>query len=264
MEDELLVTLDAGVLTLTLNRPERRNALSLTLYQRLLDELQTAAGSDEVKTVVLAGAGKAFCAGGDVARMADAAAQPPLFTERVQDLRRRTGISELLYGMRKPTIAKVRGPAVGAGLSLALACDLRIADTSARFATAFVRVGISGDFGGHYFLPRIVGSARARELYLTGRVLEAPEALDIGLVTRMVEPELLDDEVDKLARSFADGPSVAMGYIKDNLNYASQGASLDQVLEAECLHHVVCTETADHKEAASAFVEKRSPRFVGR
>lgn len=260
MANELIVAQDGGVLTLTLNRPERRNALSLSLYELLLTELERAAADDAVGAIVLTGAGGAFCAGGDVARMAGTPAASQTLEQKVADLRRRTRIVELLHGMRKPTIAKMRGAAAGAGLSIALACDMRIADTSVRLTTGFVKVGLSGDFGGHYFLPRLVGAAKARELYLLSPLLPAEEALRLGLVNRIIEPDALDGEVDAMARTLASGPRTAIGYLKDNLNQDG-GATLAQVLDAECLRHGLCSETADHREAAQAFVEKRAPRF---
>lgn len=261
VEEELLVAKANGIVTLTLNRPSRRNALSPALYERLLTELDAAALDASTGAVVLTGADGAFCAGGDVARMA-AAASPPKFEERVTTLRRRTRLVELLHGMSKPTIAMIRGPAVGAGLSLALACDMRIADTSARLSTGFVKVGLSGDFGGHYFLPRIVGMAKARELYLTSPILQAQEALQIGLINKVVEPGALLAEVSTLAQMLADGPRTAIGYLKSNLNQAYE-LTLAQMLDAEAARHARCLETDDHREAAQAFVEKRRPCFAG-
>jgi 2-(1,2-epoxy-1,2-dihydrophenyl)acetyl-CoA isomerase len=250
-----------GVLVLTLNRPERRNALSLALYEALLETLRQAATDAEVGAVVLTGAGQAFCAGGDVARMAGAAAAPPAsFEDKLRGLRRRTGICELLHGMPKPTIAMIRGPAVGAGLSLALACDLRYADTSARLRTGFVNVGLSGDFGGHYFLPRLVGMAKARELYLTSPMLDAQAALSMGLVNAVVEPGSLQATVMEVAARLADGPRTAIAHMKGNLNDALY-LPLGELLDREAWRHVRCTETVDHREAARAFVEKRPPRF---
>lgn len=261
LTNELLVAQADGVLTLTLNRPERRNAMSLSLYESLLQELERAQADAAVGAVVLTGAGGAFCAGGDVARMAAAPeAAPQTLEEKVVDLRRRTRIVELLHCMRKPTIAMMRGAAAGAGLSIALACDMRIADASVRLTTGFVKVGLSGDFGGHYFLPRLVGAAKARELYLLSALVQADEALCLGLVNRVVEPDALEDEVNTMARSLANGPRTAIGYLKDNFNQDG-GAALAQVLDAECLRVCLCAETPDHLEAAQAFVEKRAPRF---
>src|SRR5690606_12309375 len=172
----------------------------------------------------------------------------------------RMRISELLHQSRKPTIAMMRGPAVGAGLSLALACDMRYADTSVRLSTGFLKAGVPGDFGGHYFLPRIVGMAKARELYLTSAVIQADEALRIGLVNQVVAVDELEGYVSQLAVNMANGPRTTMAYMKENLNQALD-TSLPKMLDAEALRHVCCTETDDHKEAIQAFVERRAPVF---
>ncbi|HEY9281755.1 MAG TPA: enoyl-CoA hydratase [Eoetvoesiella sp.] len=259
MESELLIKKANGVLTLTINRPMSKNALSLTLYDSLLKSLEDAEQDSSIGVVVLTGTGDTFCAGGDVKRMA-ATVEPQSFEDRVAKLRSRARISEMLHGMRKPTIAMMRGSAVGAGLSLALACDFRIVDTSVRLSTGFLKVGLSGDFGGHYFLPRLVGMAKARELYLTSAVVLADEALRIGLVNRVVDPDQLETSVYEMAEAMAAGPRVAIGYVKENLNQAME-LSLAKMLDAEVFRHVRCVETNDHKEAVAAFVEKRKPVF---
>ncbi|WP_231755185.1 enoyl-CoA hydratase-related protein [Bordetella sp. N] len=264
---DLLQTRDGRLLVLTLNRPERRNALSPALYAALLAALRAAADDDDVGAVVLTGAGNAFCAGGDVARMnanANAAANTDSalsFEQKMAGLRQRTGICELLHTMPKPTIAMLRGPAVGAGLSLALACDLRYGDDTTRLRTGFINVGLSGDFGGHYFLPRLVGMAKARELYLTSPMLDAQTALGLGLLNDLFEPAALHDAVLDVARRLAHGPRTAIAHMKANLNDAAH-LPLAQMLDRECWRHVRCAETADHREAVAAFVEKRSPRFA--
>ena len=250
-----------GVLLLTLNRPERRNALSPELYELLHQALQQASSDADIGAVVLTGAGGAFCAGGDVARMAGAGAETLSFEDRVARLRRRMGICEMLHRMPKPTIAMLRGPAVGAGLSLALACDLRYGDSTARMKTGFLQVAVSGDFGGHYFLPRIVGMAKARELYLSSPMVEAQEALSLGLLNRLTESGELEAAVMTQARQWADGPRGAIAHIKSNLNPGLH-ATLPERLDAEAWRHVRCTETADHREATAAFIEKRPARFV--
>jgi 2-(1,2-epoxy-1,2-dihydrophenyl)acetyl-CoA isomerase len=250
-----------GVLVLTLDRPERRNALTPALYEALREALHEAAGDAGVGAVVVTGAGPAFCAGGDVARMAGAAAAPALsFEDKLNGLRRRAGICEALHTMHKPTIAMMRGPAVGAGLSLALACDLRYADTTARLRTGFIDVGLSGDFGGHYFLPRLAGMAKARELYLTSPMLDASTALSLGLLNAVLAPDALLPGVMEVAGRLARGPRTAIAHMKANLNDALH-LPLAQVLDRECWRHVRCTQTADHAEAVRAFLEKRAPRF---
>ena len=178
-------------------------------------------------------------------------------------LRHRVEVSRLLHDMRKPTLAMISGSAAGAGLSLALACDLRIAGKSAKLTTAFAKVGLSGDYGGTYFLTRLVGSAKARELYLTSPILMADEALALGLVTRVVPDAELEAAAHELAMSLAQGPSIALGYIKQNINTAER-STIEAVLDTEAMNHVRCTQTEDHHEAAKAFVEKRKPAFKGR
>lgn len=260
-EEELIVRHDSGVLWLTLNRPERRNALSPTLYEALLRNLEAAAQDPAVGAVVLAGSGPTFCAGGDVARMnrqADEAAPSP--ADRVAALRARTRIVEHLHGMPQPTLAMIRGAAVGAGLSLALACDLRYGDASARLRTGFANMGVPGDFGGHYFLPRIVGPAKARELYLRSPMLSAAQAVGLGLLNHVFDAERLEEEVDAIARSLAAGPQPALGHIKANLNDGLR-LGLADMLDRECARHVECVDSHDHKEAVRAFMEKRAPLF---
>ena len=259
---ELLETIEDGIATLTFNRPERLNALSTPIMEGLLDGLPRLAGDPGVKGVVLTGAGRAFCAGGDVKSMAEGSVQRST-AEATTRLRSRMEVSRILHELPKLTIAMINGPAAGAGLALALACDLRIAGTSARLVTAFVRVGFSGDFGGSYFLTRLVGTAKARELYFTGRPVEAGEALSLGLVNRVIPDEELATVTMELARSLAQGPSIALSLMKRNLNCAENG-SLAELLDMEAIHQVQTGRTEDHREAANAFVEKRTPIFIGR
>ena len=264
MTDDLLEGLEDGVATLTMNRPERRNAMSGAMLDGLMEALPRLAASAEVGAVILTGAGGAFCAGGDVKAMAEGRElEGESLEEKAQGLRRRMEISRWLHEMPKPTIAMVPGAAAGAGLSLALACDIRIAGQSARFTTAFGRVGYSGDFGGSYFLTRLVGTAKARELYYTADLLGADEALALGLVNRVVADAELEAETQALAARIARGPRIALGYMKRNMNAAETGA-LAELLDLEAWHHTRCGLTEDHQEAARAFVEKREPNFRGR
>ena len=262
-QPELLESIEDGIATLTFNRPERLNALSTPIMQGLLDGLPRLAGDPAVKVVVLTGAGRAFCAGGDVKSMAEGGGERRSMAKAAAHLRSRMEVSRILHELPKPTIAMINGPAAGAGLALALACDLRIAGTSARLVTAFVRVGFSGDFGGSYFLTRLIGTARARELYFTGRSVDADEALTLGLVNQVVPDEGLDAATTELARSLAHGPSIALSLMKRNLNCAESG-DLAELLDMEAIHQVQTGRTEDHREAAKAFVEKRTPIFTGR
>jgi len=258
----LMEAVKDGVLTLTMNRPERLNALNPEMLAGLHDALMRAAVDREIAVIILAGAGRAFCAGGDVKAMAEGGRSETV-DERAQGLRQRMEAARLLHEIPKPTIAMLRGAAAGAGLSLALACDLRIASETARLTTAFAKVALSGDFGGSYLLTQLVGPAKARELYLTSPIVSATEALALGLVTRIVADAELEDATQSLALSLARGPRVTLGYMKQNLNLAER-AGLAEVMDAEALRHTRCGQTEDHREAAAAFVEKRAPVFKGR
>jgi len=264
MTQDLLEEVTDGVAVLTMNRPDRLNALSGDMLTAMLGALTRLAASAEVGVVVLTGAGRAFCAGGDVKAMAEGReAEGATLEDRAQALRARMEVSRWLHEMPKPTIAMVRGAAAGAGLSLAMACDLRVASDSARFATAFARVGYSGDFGGSWFLTRLVGTAKARELYFTADILDAQAALRLGLVNRVVGDADLEKETRALAAKIARGPRVAYRYMKRNMNAAESG-TLAHLLDLEAWHHSRTGETEDHREAARAFVDKREPRFRGR
>ena len=264
MGQELLEELKDKVAVLTLNRPDRLNAMSPPMLDALLEALPRLAADPEIGVVVLTGAGRGFCAGGDVKAMAEGRESAgTTLEEKAQGLRSRMEVSRWLHEMPKPTIAMVRGAAAGAGLSLALACDLRVASDSARFATAFARVGYSGDFGGSWFLTQLVGTAKARELYFTADIVDAQQALALGIVSRVVPDVRLEDETMALAARLARGPRIAYRYMKRNFNAAESGTLKDQ-LDLEAWHHTRCGMTEDHREAAKAFVEKREPVFRGR
>ena len=211
--EDLLADLDQGILTLTLNRPAARNAMSGEMNQALSAQLASAELDPAVKVIVLTGAGQGFCA--------------------------------------------------GAGLSLALACDLRVMASTAIMTTAFAKVGFSGDYGGTYFLTQLVGAAKARELYFLSDRVDAAEALRLGLANWVVEPEDLAAKAREVALRLANGPTIALRYMKENLNRAMAG-DWDDCMDLEATHHVHCGQTHDHKEAAKAFVEKRQPVFEGR
>ena len=264
MTTDLIENVKDGVAVLTLNRPDRLNAMSRPMLDALLEALPRLAEDPGVGAVVLTGAGRGFCAGGDVKAMAEGTELGgQTMEEKAQALRSRMETSRWLHEMPKPTIAMMRGPAAGAGLSLAMACDLRVASDTARFGTAFARVGYSGDFGGSYFLTQLVGTAKARELYFTADLLDAPQALALGLVNRVVPDARLEEETMALAGRLARGPRVALRYMKRNMN-AAESASLKEMLDLEAWHHTRTGMTEDHREAARAFVEKREPQFKGR
>jgi 2-(1,2-epoxy-1,2-dihydrophenyl)acetyl-CoA isomerase len=264
--NDLLVRREDGVLVLTFNRPEHRNALTQDMQVRLGEELAAAELDREVGCVLLTGAGGAFCAGGDVKNMArgHAAGQPIDQLRRMETQRqsqRRTSLR--LFEMAKPTIAALPGAAAGAGLSLALSCDLRIASDTAIMSTAFVKIGLSGDYGGTYLLTQLVGPAKARELYLLGDRIDMAEALRLGLVNWVVPAADLEVEAMKLAQRLAAGPRLAHRFIKDNLNRALRG-SFAECLDMESANLMQLRDTEDHREAARAFAEKRVPKFTGR
>jgi 2-(1,2-epoxy-1,2-dihydrophenyl)acetyl-CoA isomerase len=262
MAQDLIEGISEGVATLTLNRPDRLNALSTSITDALLEALPRLAGDASVGVIVLTGAGRAFCAGGDVKRMAgdpDERSGP----DAVQKLRAKMEISRLLHEIPKPTIAMVNGPAAGAGLAMALACDLRFAGESARFVTAFAKVGFSGDFGGSYFLSKLIGTGKARELYFTAEPLNAAQALALGVANRVVPDAELASATMDFAKKLARGPRIALAAMKQNFNAAENG-SLAALLDMEAEGQVATGRTEDHKEAARAFVEKRVPVFRGR
>jgi 2-(1,2-epoxy-1,2-dihydrophenyl)acetyl-CoA isomerase len=271
--DDLLLRVEERVATLTMNRPDRRNALSAPMMEGFRRALPILAGDPDVGCVVLTGAGRAFCAGGDVKSMDDekstAAAETaggaaPSIEHGIQRLLDdELATSAALHEMLKPTLAVLPGPAAGAGLSMALACDLRIAAESAIITTAFTRVGFSGDFGGAWFLTKLIGTARARELYFLADRVDAKEMERLGIVNRVVPDVALEQEARALARRLANGPPVAYRYMKQNLNRALV-VDLRTNLADEAAGMVRTGLTEDNREAIRAFVEKRDPVFRGR
>ena len=259
----LLYAIEDGVATLTLNRPERLNALGDTLRDDLHHAMIRASRDPDIRVIVLTGAGKGFCSGGDVKAMNEAKenrAERPLL-DRIAPLRDR-----VLLAMRdapQPIIAAVNGAAAGAGMNIALGCDIRLASTTARFGETFVKRGLHVDWGGTYFLPRLVGMAKACELIFTGEMIDAAEALRLGLVSAVYPPEALMPAVRDLARKIAAGPPIAIRLAKRAL-YHGEGADLRSALEFETFAQNVCSETEDAKEGIRAFVEKRAPAFHGR
>jgi 2-(1,2-epoxy-1,2-dihydrophenyl)acetyl-CoA isomerase len=266
--EDLLARVEGRVAYLVMNRPERRNALSAGMLKGLDIALADAERSPDVGCVVLTGVGEAFCAGGDVKAMSESHSSgkaPKLgLDERIhaQRLSQRNTAGRI-YSMPKPVIAALPGAAAGAGLALAMACDMRIASEAAILTTAFAKVGFSGDYGGTFFMTRLIGSAKARELYFLSERIDAKHAERLGLVNRVVAAAALEDETAALATRLANGPSVAFRYMKENLNRAVAG-DMQECLDMEATHHVHTSFTEDHRNAVKAFVEKREPAFNGR
>ena len=242
------------------------NALGDIVSPALRRMIERAAEAPEVRCVVITGTGTAFCAGGDVKGMGNRGAgkdRPTRAEDAVADLtRRQMTLTGALYQMPKPTLASLPGAAAGAGLSIALACDLRIASESAFMTTAFSRIALSGDYGSSFFLTQIVGTARARELFFTSARIPAHQCEAWGLVNRVVPDEQLQAETRSLARQLADGPPLALAQMKQNLDHALR-ADLPSCLEQEAKGLVRTARTQDHREAVQAFIEKRPPSFDG-
>ena len=265
--DHLLANLTGGILTLTFNRPEARNALSSELLQALGSQLADGEINPEVRCVVITGTGAAFCAGGDVKAMSETnsnGAKSTLDTLIQRQRLNQRATSGRLYKMPKPTLAVLPGPAAGAGLSIALACDLRIMSSTAFMTTVFAKVGFAGDYGGSLFMSQLVGTAKARELYFLSDRISAKEAEDLGLTNWVVEPEALQESAAGIAQKLANGPTVAYSYMKENLARALTSADVHDCLDLEASHHIHCGGTDDHKNAVEAFIEKRAPVFEGR
>jgi len=262
--EDLLASFDDGVLTLSMNRPDARNALSRPMLQAMQQQLVAAEFDPAVRCIVLTGTGKAFCAGGDVKAMASGAAATRTIDEAIHQQRHsQRETAGRLFKMPKPTLAVIPGAAAGAGLSLAMSCDLRLMSNSAFLTTAFAKVGFAGDYGGTYFMTQLIGAAKARELYMLSERVTAEDALRLGLANWVCEPDQLAGRTRELAQRLAKGPAVAYRYMKENLNRA-MGGEVDECLDLEVTHHVHCAQTEDHKNAARAFVEKRDPVFNGR
>jgi 2-(1,2-epoxy-1,2-dihydrophenyl)acetyl-CoA isomerase len=269
----LLKMLQGGVLTLTLNRPDSLNSLTWELMRLLNEALEEAAVDPEVRVVVLTGAGRGFCAGGNIRGKEQLDPLDPVSNRigqaawrslevRASQVLKLSVSPKLLHAMPKPTIAMVRGAAAGAGLCLAAACDLRIVSDNAVFTTAFAAAARSGDFGGSYLISRLVGSAKARELYLFADKIDAAQAERIGLVSRVVPDDALETETMACARRLAAGPATAYRYIKRNLN-AAETMSLEQVIEIETYNMLRCASSDDAKELAAAAKENRPPVYKG-
>ena len=255
----LKYTLESGVATITLNRPDVYNALNDGITYELQDAWKAVSKDDQVRVVVLTGEGKAFCSGQD---LKDSSAQKDRsFMESLH--KRYNPIIRAMRSLPKPIICRLNGVAAGAGCSLALACDLIVASEEATLIEVFVNIGLVPDSGSSYFLPRLVGMAKAFELCALGNKIKASEALKLGLINKAVPAETLDAAVKEYTDYFSSAPTKAIGLIKKMLN-KSATASLDEMLEYEAYCQEIAGGTADHKEGVKAFIEKRKPVFLGK
>jgi len=264
LTDELLYSSGDGVATLTLNRPDNLNACTTAMYDGMCQVADEVRDNDEVKVLVLTGAGRGFCAGTDAkSRLATRASGERLEKSR-KDMVRPVGyFGSALYNLGKPAIAAINGVCVGGGLSFALLCDIRIASDKARFGAVWVNRGLVPDVGATYLLPRTIGLDRALELCFTGEIIDAQEAERIGLVTRVVPNDDLMKAVNELALKIARGPSVAIELMKRGI-YRAVGGDYAGQLDFESYAQNICFQTEDFKEATTAFMEKRETRFQGK
>ncbi|HKE04797.1 MAG TPA: enoyl-CoA hydratase [Blastocatellia bacterium] len=262
-EDVILTSVADRVATLTFNRPDRLNALSRDLIVGSIECLKRWSFDPEIGAIVVTGAGRAFCAGGDVSMMAREGDAPKTLEEQIDGLRQSQELSWLLYNSPKVTIAAVNGHAMGAGLGVCLACDLRIASDQAKFGTAYAKVGFGGDFGTTWLLERYAGAPKAKELFFLSEIIDAAEAHRIGLVNRVVAGESLASQVAEIASHIAHGPLTSYRYMKANLNLAAT-TDFRTMLDREAETHLRCGMTEDHQEGVHAFIEKRRPNFTGR
>lgn len=259
----LLFTVEEQIATLTLNRPERRNAFNEEMLDLWAEALLECQNRSDIQVVVVTGAGQAFCSGGDIGEMQQRLVEgTPLSQKRFIDSVHRIPLT--LATMDKPVIAAINGAATGAGLDMALMCDLRFASDRAHLAETYVRLGLVPGDGGAYFLPRLVGVAKALELLWTGDFIDAHEAERLGIVNRVLPPEELMSYTYGFARRLADGPPVAIQLIKRMVYQGLQSDNLRANLDIASSHLAVSAATQDHQEAVTAFLEKRPPKFEGR
>ena len=256
-------TRDDGVAVLTMNRPERLNALSAPMIEGAIAALERCAADAAIGCIVLTGAGRGFCAGGDVSAMGSSGATSGMTLEQQVDRQRSIHrFAGLLHALPKVSIAAINGPCAGAGMGLALACDLRLAADTAKLTTAFAKVGFSGDFGITWPLVRALGEAKAKELLFLSDVLTAQQALELGLLNRVLPADELMNAVLQLAARIARGPRIAYRYIKQNVEAAAV-ESYQSVLDREAFTQRLTAGTADHREGVAAFMAKREPKFGG-
>jgi len=258
----LLESVHEGIAVLVMNRPERMNALNNELATALHSSLQRIAKDDSIRVIVLTGAGRAFCAGGDLEAIGKGRESNNL-KQLEPILRAGMGVVLTMRTMPQPVIAAVNGAAAGAGMNVALAADIRISAEEATFGQNFAKVGLFPDYGGTYFLPELVGPSKAAEMFYTGDMIDAQTALRLGLVSRVVPAAHLEAEVKTLAQKIASGPPLAIRAVK-KVMFAEQKEALERALEVEVEHQMKCFASEDCLEGVHAFFEKRAPKFQGR
>ena len=259
--NDVLFELENKVLTIKFNRPDKLNPIGDTIIPYAIDRIKEAVTDSGVGAIVVTGAGRAFCAGGDVSGMSEQY-EEKTFDHSVQKLRNDQELPRLLHSVPKVTIAAVNGFAMGAGLGLATSCDLRLASAGAKFGTAYANVGYGGDYGTTWNLTRLLGEAKAKELFFLADVIDAEEALRIGLVNRVLPAETFLKDAQDVAQRIANGPLVSYRWMKENINQSSV-VDFETMLDKESVTHTLCGATEDHQEGVTAFMEKRQPSFKG-
>lgn len=262
MSDQILVKEENGIATITFNRPEKLNAFHGHMRRDFAEALERLGSDDDIRVVVITGMGRAFCAGGDVSYLLEIVERRNAdeFARLLGSARR---VLTTIRQMAKPVIASINGPAAGAGCNVALACDIRIASTDATFAQSFAKIGLHPDWGGTYFLPRIVPTNIACELFFLGDSIDAQKAHELHLVNHIVLPEELETETRKLAERLAQAPPIAVAAAKRSV-YASDSETLEAMLQLELEAQLECFHSEDVREGLRAFMEKRKPKFRGR
>jgi len=262
MNSDLIINNNEGILEITFNRPERKNAISRAMFEKILETLKLNIHNKNLRAIFISGSGDAFSAGGDVK---DMAAKKDLgsLQEKTQSLRNLMEISKIMYTSPVPTVAVVNGVAAGAGLALSLSCDFRISTEHGKFTTAFSKVGFSGDFGISYFLSKLVGISKAKELLYFSDVIDGTKALSLGIVNFLIDSKEIKNYSDSLKNKFKNMPPIAIKYMKKNLNNTDY-ENLETCLDQEALYQMICSETEDHKNAVLAFVNKEKVAFKGK
>lgn len=260
MQKDILTTINNGVATIVLNRPKVFNSFNRAMALLLQSELDKCATDDDVRAIVLTGSGRAFCAGQDLGEVTSEKLNPGFKTILEEHY---NPIIHKIRTIKKPVVAAVNGVAAGAGANIALACDIVIASEQASFIQAFSKIGLVPDSGGTFFLPRLIGFQRASALMMLGDKVEAKQALDMGMLYKMVSHDALEEETQKIAVTLANMPTKAIGMTKELLN-ASMTNSLDEQLAMESTYQIEAAQTEDYKEGVTAFVEKRKPNFKGK